>query len=116
MDKVLRELGVLGRRAPDGPAEKRAWPADKGAGRRKMMVKASEAETARRRWDELPPWQQAGIVALSAVEIVLTTAAVVDLVRRPRDQVRGPKTLWALGLTVQPFGPIAYLALARRRS
>jgi hypothetical protein len=68
-----------------------------------------------RRWDELPRWQQTGIVAMSAVEIVLTTKAVVDLVRRPREQIRGTKTLWALGLTVQPFGPIAYLALARRR-
>ena len=81
-----------------------------------MVVESSEAETARQRWDELPRWQQAGIVALSAVEIVLTTKAVVDLVRRPREQVRGPKTLWALALTVQPFGPIAYLTLARRRS
>ncbi|MET0495827.1 MAG: PLD nuclease N-terminal domain-containing protein [Actinoplanes sp.] len=69
----------------------------------------------RKRWDELPGWQQAGIVAVSAAEIVLTTMAVVDLVRRPRTQLRGPKTLWALSLSVQPFGPIAYLALARRR-
>ena len=70
---------------------------------------------ARKRWDELPQWQQAGIVALSAVEIVLTTMAVVDIVRRPKSQVRGPKVLWALGLPVQPFGPVAYLLLGRRR-
>jgi hypothetical protein len=67
------------------------------------------------RWDALPAWQQAGIVALGAIEIVLTTAAVVDLVRRPRAGVRGPKALWALGLSVQPFGPVAYLTLGRRR-
>ena len=82
-----------------------------------MVVEGSEAvpaDEARRRWEELPLWQQTGIVALSLVEIVLTTKAVVDLVRRPGEQIRGPKTLWALGLTVQPFGPIAYLALARR--
>jgi hypothetical protein len=70
---------------------------------------------ATRRWAELPPWQQAAIVALGAVEIVLTTSATVDLVRRPRRQVRGPKALWALGFAVQPFGPMAYLALGRRR-
>jgi hypothetical protein len=84
-----------------------------------MAVEGSAAvhtEEVRKRWEELPRWQQAGIVGLSAVEIVLTTAAVIDLVRRPRKQIRGPKTLWALSLTVQPFGPIAYLALARRRS
>ncbi len=83
-----------------------------------MVVEGSEAVRAdevRRRWEELPRWQQAGIVAVSAAEIVLTTLAAVDLVRRPRGQIRGPKTLWALSLTVQPFGPIAYLALARRR-
>ena len=73
------------------------------------------AGDTRLRWDELPRWQQTGIVAISAIEIVLTTKAAVDLVRRPRGRVRGPKTLWALGLTVQPFGPIAYLTLGRRR-
>jgi hypothetical protein len=75
----------------------------------------SRAETSRRRWDELPTWQQAGIIALGAIEIVLTTKAAVDLVRRPRAEVRGPKALWALGFGVQPFGPIAYLVLGRRR-
>jgi hypothetical protein len=70
---------------------------------------------AKRRWEDLPSWQQAAIVALGAVEIVLTTKATVDLVRRPRGQVRGPKALWALGFAVQPFGPMAYLALGRRR-
>ncbi len=70
----------------------------------------------REQWDAMPPWQRAGTFALGVVEIVATTAAVVDLVRRPRDQVRGPKALWWPTLTVQPFGPFAYLALGRRRS
>jgi Phospholipase_D-nuclease N-terminal len=70
---------------------------------------------ARKRWDELPGWQQAGIVVLSAVEIVLTTMAVADIARRPRARVRGPKALWAAGFSVQPFGPVAYLLLGRRR-
>jgi hypothetical protein len=69
----------------------------------------------RPRWDELPAWQQAGIIALGAAEIVLTTLAAADLARRPSDRVRGPKALWALVLPVQPFGPIAYLTLGRRR-
>ena len=66
-------------------------------------------------WADLPRWQQAGVVALGVVEVVLTTVAATDLVRRPRAEVRGPKALWALGLPVQPFGPIAYLAFGRRR-
>ena len=66
-------------------------------------------------WADMPGWQQAGVVALGVVEVVLTTVAAADLVRRPRGQVRGPKALWALGLPVQPFGPVAYLAFGRRR-
>ena len=66
-------------------------------------------------WADMPGWQQAGVVALGVVEVVLTTVAAIDLVRRPREQVRGRKALWALGLPVQPFGPIAYLVFGRRR-
>jgi hypothetical protein len=74
-----------------------------------------EPKSARPRWADLPGWQQAGIVALAAAEVVLTTVAVVDLVRRPRRQVRGPKALWAVGFGVQPFGPVTYLLAGRRR-
>lgn len=65
------------------------------------------------RWSDLSRNQRAAIIAGSAVEIVLTTAALVDLARRPRAQVRGSKPLWALGCFVQPVGPIAYLAWGR---
>lgn len=59
--------------------------------------------------------QRAAIVAGAAVELVLTTTALVDLARRPASQVRGSKALWALGCFVQPVGPVAYLALGRKR-
>jgi hypothetical protein len=59
--------------------------------------------------------QRAAIVAGATVELVLTTAALVDLARRPAAQVSGSKALWALGCFVQPVGPVAYLALGRRR-
>lgn len=59
--------------------------------------------------------QRAAIVAGAAVEVALTTVALVDLARRPAGQVRGSKALWALGCFVQPVGPVAYLALGRRR-
>lgn len=49
------------------------------------------------------------------MEVVLTTVALIDLARRPRESVRGPKALWALGMGVQPIGPIAYLLVGRRR-
>jgi hypothetical protein len=65
-------------------------------------------------WSELTPQQRRLIVIGGAVEVVLTTAALVDLVKRPRAGVRGPKAAWALGCLVQPVGPIAYFAFGRR--
>lgn len=65
-------------------------------------------------WSDLTPTQQRLILAGAVLEGVLTTIALVDLVRRPADLVRGPKALWALGVFVQPVGPIAYFTLGRR--
>lgn len=67
-------------------------------------------------WSDLSSGQQTAVIVGGAVELVLTTVAVVDLVRRPREQVRGPKPLWCASFVVQPVGPIAYLLLGRRRS
>jgi hypothetical protein len=69
-----------------------------------------------KRWSDLTRTQQRLIIASAAVELALTTAALVDLARRTADQVRGPKALWVLACIVQPFGPLAYLALGRRPS
>jgi hypothetical protein len=70
----------------------------------------------KKRWSDFTPGQRKAIVGAAAVEVVLTTTALVDLSRRSRAQVRGPKLVWALGCIVQPFGPIAYLTLGRRSS
>ena len=69
---------------------------------------------ARREWSELSPSQQRLIVVGGAVETVLTVAALVDLVRRPAADVRGPKAAWAVAVWVQPVGPIAYFLAGRR--
>lgn len=66
-----------------------------------------------KKWSEMSRAQQGAVVVLGAAEVVLTAVAVVDLVRRPAEQVRGPKVAWAAGLVIQPVGPIAYLAWGR---
>ena len=68
-----------------------------------------------KRWSDLTRTQQGLIIAAGAVELVFTVTALVDLARRPADQVRGPKPLWALSCFVQPVGPLAYLVLGRRQ-
>lgn len=69
----------------------------------------------KKKWSELSPSAKAGLIAAALVELVITTTAMRDLSRRPRDQVRGPKWLWRLVSIIQPVGPIAYLALGRRK-
>ena len=71
---------------------------------------------SKKQWSDLTPTQQGLILASAAVELALTAAAIIDLARRPADQVRGPKPLWLLGCIIQPLGPLAYLALGRRPS
>ncbi|WP_249351018.1 MULTISPECIES: hypothetical protein [unclassified Microbispora] len=67
-----------------------------------------------RRWADLTPRQQAVLLTLASVELSLTATAAVDLFLRPQTRLRGHKSLWWPALVVQPFGPIVYLALARR--
>lgn len=69
---------------------------------------------ARKKWSELSGGQRAAILTLACIEISLTATAAVDLLRRPDDQVKGSKALWAAALVVQPFGPIAYLVAGRQ--
>jgi len=68
----------------------------------------------KKRWRDLSPLEQRAIVFAGAAELALTAAAVRDLKRRPRQRIRGPKPVWLLSFVVQPFGPLAYLAVGRR--
>lgn len=66
------------------------------------------------RWEDMSAGKRRAVVVASAIEVVLTGVALVDLARRPKALVRGPKRRWALVCFVQPIGPIAYLAFGRR--
>jgi Phospholipase_D-nuclease N-terminal len=66
-------------------------------------------------WHDLSRRQQRAILAFGAAELVVTTIAVADLIRRPSAQVRGAKLAWLPAMVVQPFGPLAYLRWGRRR-
>jgi hypothetical protein len=65
-------------------------------------------------WRDLTPAQRRAIVVGGAVEVAMTTVVLRDLTRRPRTAVRGPKAAWVAACVVQPFGPLAYLALGRK--
>ena len=67
------------------------------------------------RWSELSPGQQTATAVAVSVEAALTATALVQLVRRPSSQIRGPKPWWALACFVQPVGPVAFLLWGIRR-
>lgn len=72
----------------------------------------------RKRWQDLSRGQQALIIAAGVLEAAAKLAALVDLARRPANEVRGPKAAWATGIiTVNGLGiaPAAYFVLGRRR-
>ena len=70
----------------------------------------------KRRWSDLSPRQRTAIVLGAIVELIITSIALRDLVRRPREQVRGPKIVWLATFFVQPFGPILYFRVGRRHA
>ena len=69
----------------------------------------------KKKWSEMTPTQQTLVLVGASIEVALTATALIDLARRPAQQVRGPKGLWALGIFVQPVGPVSYLVFGIRR-
>ena len=69
---------------------------------------------ARKRWSDLTPAQQTGILVMASVQLSLAATAWVDLARRSAEQVRGPKLAWAAAIAVNFVGPISYFAFGRR--
>ncbi len=73
--------------------------------------------TPRDRWNDLSPARRGAVVAVGVVDASLRAWALVDLRNRPAEQVKGPKALWALALTVVSSAgllPGAYLLVGRR--
>ena len=71
----------------------------------------------RRRWSELSERSRRLIVLGAVVEGVLKSAALIDLRRRPADQLRGSKRAWAAAVVlVNSLGavPIGYFLFGRK--
>lgn len=76
-----------------------------------------ENRVRKRRWDELSLRTRRLIVGAATVEGVLKIAALIDLARRPADEIRGSKAKWAAAIVaVNSAGalPVYYFARGRR--
>jgi len=70
---------------------------------------------ANKRWSELSSGKRTGIVLSGAVQVALLIAALVDIRRRPQEEIRGDKRLWTVAASVNFVGPVSYFLFGRRR-
>ena len=70
---------------------------------------------AGKRWADLTPRQQTGILVLGSIQLSLAATAWVDLARRPAAEVNGRKALWAAIIAINWIGPLSYFRWGRRR-
>jgi len=73
---------------------------------------------ARRRWSDLSERTRRLIIAAAVAEGSLKVAAVIDIIRRPASQIRGPKWIWAIAVAlVNSAGvlPISYFVFGRQK-
>ena len=80
-----------------------------------MQRSTADDKRKKKRWSDLSPGKQKIIILGAIAELVMTSIAVADLARRPGKQLRGSKPMWLSTFAVQPFGPILYFLVGRRR-
>jgi hypothetical protein len=69
----------------------------------------------KQRWNDLSRGQRRGIVGAGIVQVALMLAALVDIRRRPAQEIRGPKGAWVAASFVNTIGPLAYFVFGRKR-
>ena len=70
------------------------------------------------RWNDLSDRSRKLILTAAAIESAFKVAALVDLWRRPSDQVRGSKAAWATTIVVVNSAgivPLVYFRRGRRK-
>ena len=69
----------------------------------------------KKKWSELSDRSRRLITITGVIEVALLAAALVDIKRRPAEQINGSKRMWSALAFVNIIGPIAYFAFGRRR-
>ncbi len=70
---------------------------------------------ATKKWSDLSKRSRRLIVVTGAVEVALVAATLIDIRRRPADQINGSKRMWTALAFIDIAGPVAYFAFGRRR-
>jgi hypothetical protein len=68
----------------------------------------------KKRWDDLSGVKKGAIVLSGVVQLGLLAVALVDIYRRPTEEIRGGKRLWTAAF-INYIGPISYFLFGRKR-
>jgi hypothetical protein len=68
-----------------------------------------------KQWQDLTDRQKRGIVILGALQLALLAASLIDIQRRPAEDINGSKRLWTMVVFINGIGPIAYFLFGRKR-
>ena len=69
----------------------------------------------RKTWRDLGDRQKMAVLVAGSVQISLLLTALLDIYRRPAQEIRGSKRMWAAVSLVNFVGPISYFAFGRRK-
>jgi len=69
----------------------------------------------KKKWSELSGPAKAGTVLIGLIQISLLIAALIDIRRRPAEEINGSKALWTGIAFINTVGPIAYFVKGRKR-
>ena len=67
----------------------------------------------RKRWNEMSPARRVSSIVIALIQFGLLGVALIDLRRRPAEQIRGPKRLWMFVVFINWVGPISYFVFGR---
>lgn len=69
----------------------------------------------KKKWSELPGPTKAGTIVVGLIQVSLLIAALVDIRKRPAEEINGSKAMWMGIAFINWVGPIAYFVKGRKR-
>ncbi len=68
-----------------------------------------------KKWSELSTATRVRSILFGVIQVSLMVAALMDIRKRPAEQIKGSKKLWTALAFVNWIGPIAYFVIGRTR-
>ena len=69
----------------------------------------------KKRWQDMTQIQQADILMMTIIQLLLLGAAYWDLRQRTADELNGSKPFWIVAVFVNFIGPITYFLFGRKQ-